>query len=211
MNDPKNHYLSRYDELIKIADKIQETYKKEPGAVIGTSYIDMLEPIPIIGEPFEKVDAEMYGGWLNSGLDLIQLTLGKERSYYESFNTYHSSFLSNQYPSYKSFKLSLAVLKAARKAYEHDLQSSNRETPETVKSDKVLRLVLTQLFNAQELRALCFDFGFDPEEVPINETGKSDLVINLIKYAQREQRMGELLKLINIAKPQLKDMGLWED
>lgn len=62
-----------------------------------------------------------------------------------------------------------------------------------------LRQIITQYFNAGELRTLCFDLGVDYDDLP--GQGKTNKVIELIGYLQRRDRLPELVEMVRQLRP----------
>jgi hypothetical protein len=54
-------------------------------------------------------------------------------------------------------------------------------------------------FNKSELRGLCFDLGFDPENVEQQE--KDEFARNLILVCQRYEKLSELIALCREKRP----------
>jgi hypothetical protein len=64
-----------------------------------------------------------------------------------------------------------------------------------------LRLVITNYFSLEELRAICFDLGVDFDDIP--GKGKSAKSLELVAYLNIRSRLDELIQLIDEERPQL--------
>jgi tetratricopeptide (TPR) repeat protein len=67
-----------------------------------------------------------------------------------------------------------------------------------------LRQILSERFDAGELRTLCFDLGVDYDSLP--GRGKANKARELVAYLERRQRISELIEL---GKRQRPDIGGW--
>jgi hypothetical protein len=65
----------------------------------------------------------------------------------------------------------------------------------------LLRQKMNQHFSVDEIKALCFDSGVDPEELGGRTSPKSNLVINLITYLRRRDRLESLFQVCEKARP----------
>ncbi len=65
----------------------------------------------------------------------------------------------------------------------------------------LLRQKMHQYFSIEELRTLCFDLGVDPEELGGINSSKSILIINLIAYLMRRDRLESLIQGCENVRP----------
>ncbi len=68
-----------------------------------------------------------------------------------------------------------------------------------------LRQILTQYFDAGELRTLCFDLGVDYDDLP--GEGKANKARELISYLERRDRVHGLIELVRRRRPNIP----WEE
>lgn len=199
--DTPNPYLSRYDELLKIADEIQKTYTEEPG-ISGVTTINYdLEATSLPGNLIKKVDGEMYGEWLNDGLALIMASLGKNHPYYARFNKYHNSFHNSHYPSHENFVQSLGILKSARKEYEFNLENNTHKVSKIdnkVLATKKTKDLMVKFFNNEELEELIFDLGLDIDNF---DKLKNKRIRKLLTDMEQKGKLSLLLDELKAAKP----------
>jgi hypothetical protein len=69
-----------------------------------------------------------------------------------------------------------------------------------------LRERLAKHFNEGELKTLCFDLGFDYDDLP--DTGRDNKVRELVKYLERRNRIPELVKTCQEQRPLVTWTGL---
>lgn len=100
-----------------------------------------------------------------------------------------------------------AVFRERSAAHFDDLaRSLEANTADIIRdADRVdraaLRQKLTDLFSLDDLQQICFDLGVDYED--LGSEGKSARAVKLILFCQRRGRMGELLRLCRVLRPEV--------
>jgi hypothetical protein len=66
-------------------------------------------------------------------------------------------------------------------------------------ANSALRSTISRLFSVGELRTLCADLGVDHEQLAPG--GKDELVREMVAYLERRNRLGELRRAVQAARP----------